>query len=170
MNLEIKKQDGITLVEVIVVIALIGIMAAIALPASWQNESTELAVEGTARELASNLQLAREGAMRDGVSYRVCFFSDSTYIIKKKDSTAGGLTPGWKDIKSGKLHEKVEIDLISLGGKSSAQTSDNIPYRYVNYARDGHTSQAGRIVLRDKASRVYKTIHLTIYGNIYYSE
>ncbi len=154
MNFTLRNQNGITLIEVIVVMAMIGLLAALAIPASWMREPTELAVEGAARELASNLQLAREWAMRDGVSYHVYIYpGTSSYSINK-----------------GKPSSSTVIKSFSLNNRVVFGTGGTIPVSYVRYSRDGHSFQNGTIELIDTGGKFSRKIRVTVYGSVYYIE
>ena len=76
-----RKQDGFTIVELIIVIAVIGIIAAIAVPnfLSWLPDAR---LKSAARDLYSNLQQAKIGAIKSNKKWAIVFNADArTYEV-----------------------------------------------------------------------------------------
>lgn len=71
MKKRFASQAGFTLIEVIIVILLLGIAAALVLPRGLETAANHAVVDSQARQLAGLLRLAREKAMAAGTDYRV---------------------------------------------------------------------------------------------------
>ena len=88
-----RKQDGFTIIELIVVIAVIGIIAAIAVP-DFMSYLPDARLKSAARDVYSNLQMAKMGAIKSNSSWAVVFnASDGTYQVcsgKGADNSWGG--------------------------------------------------------------------------------
>ena len=69
---KLNKQNGFTLVEAIVVVAIIGIVAAFAVP-SFQNVVKNQRMSGVSNEITTTIQTARSEAIKRGTLVRVCF-------------------------------------------------------------------------------------------------
>jgi type II secretion system protein H len=87
------RRRGFTLVEMLVVIALLGIIVAIAIPNFGAlNDSAN--VLGAAQTIATDLQLAKMRAISQSKRSRILFLSDTSYKFQYYDS-AGSI---WKDL------------------------------------------------------------------------
>lgn len=74
-------KRGFSLVEVMVVVAIIGILATIVIPRGSRRTELGAALEGDARMLAQNLRLAREKAMTEGAKIGIRFTQPDQYQI-----------------------------------------------------------------------------------------
>ena len=87
------KQDGFTIIELIVVIAVIGIMAAIAVP-NFLSWLPRYRLKSAARDLYSYLQRAKIGAIKSNKKWAIVFNADAgIYEVcsgKGPDNTWGG--------------------------------------------------------------------------------
>ncbi|MCX8030340.1 MAG: GspH/FimT family protein [Thermodesulfovibrionales bacterium] len=68
--MKLKNQKGISLVEVMIVIAIIAILAGIAVP-SFQRHAINADLKGAARELAGDFFYCRERAISDNQQYTI---------------------------------------------------------------------------------------------------
>ncbi|MBB5212116.1 type IV pilus assembly protein PilA [Microbulbifer hydrolyticus] len=89
-----KKQQGFTLIELMIVVAIIGILAAVAIP-QYQNYVTKSQVSRVMGEVGA-LRTVVETCMMDGLSATDCDFGWSGSNLLLGDSkalqTGGGLT------------------------------------------------------------------------------
>jgi prepilin-type N-terminal cleavage/methylation domain-containing protein len=85
---EDNPQSGMTLVEVIVVMAIIGILAAAAVSGVGSSSPSLVSVNGAAQMIASDIRYAQEFAMANRISKSIIFTSgSSTYAF----NPVGGL-------------------------------------------------------------------------------
>ncbi|MFH1991002.1 MAG: GspH/FimT family pseudopilin [Pseudomonadota bacterium] len=88
-----RKQAGFTLLELLVVIAVIGIMAAIAVP-NFLGYLPKYRLRSAARDLYSNLHLVKMSAIKSNASWAIVFNVDAgTYQVcsgKGADNSWGG--------------------------------------------------------------------------------
>ncbi|MEE8430495.1 MAG: GspH/FimT family pseudopilin [Candidatus Desulfatibia sp.] len=76
-----RKQDGFTIVELIIVIAVMGIMAAIAVP-NFMSYLPDARLKSAARDLYSNLRRAKIGAIKSNKKWAIVFNADAgTYEV-----------------------------------------------------------------------------------------
>jgi prepilin-type N-terminal cleavage/methylation domain-containing protein len=88
-----RKQDGLTIIELIIVIAVMGIMAAIAAP-NFLSWLPQYRLKSAARDLYSYLQWAKIGAIKSNKKWAIVFNADArTYEVcsgKGSDNSWGG--------------------------------------------------------------------------------
>jgi len=90
-------QSGMTLIEVIMIMAIIGILSAIVVPKFDFATSSKASVDGAAYMIASDIRYAQECAMADRVSKSVIFTSGSsvyTFIPTGNFDPSGQLPSG----------------------------------------------------------------------------
>lgn len=85
---KLADNRGFSLVEMMVVIAIIGILATVVIPRGSRQTELTAALDGDARVLAQNLRLAREKAMTQGVGLAIRFTDASEYeMVNMEDNT-----------------------------------------------------------------------------------
>jgi prepilin-type N-terminal cleavage/methylation domain-containing protein len=74
---KIKKNNGFTLIEMIIVIAILGIVLAIGAPyfTAYRNSAN---LKEAARDIASDIQLYKQRAASENVRYRITFNAAAT--------------------------------------------------------------------------------------------
>jgi len=91
------SSKGMTLIEVIVVLVIIGILSAVAISGVGSSFSSEVSVGGAAQMIASDIRYAQEFAMANQVSKSVIFTSGSsvyTFIPASGLDSTGRLPAG----------------------------------------------------------------------------
>jgi prepilin-type N-terminal cleavage/methylation domain-containing protein len=95
---------GVTLIEVILVLVIVGILAAIAIPKTDVTLTSGTSVDGAANMIASDIRYAQECAMANRVSKSVTFtLTQNFYIFPVTVPSTSSLDP------SGRLPEGVTI-------------------------------------------------------------
>ena len=89
-----RKQDGFTIIELIIVIVVIGIMTAIAVP-DFLSYLPDARLKRAVRDLYSNLQRAKIGAIESNKKWAIVFSADAgMYEVcsgKGPDNSWGGI-------------------------------------------------------------------------------
>ena len=99
-----NPQSGISLIEVIMVMVIIAILAAVVIPRAGFDVSPRASVEGAAYMIASDIRYAQECAMANRVSKSIAFVSgQSTYTFPATVPSTSNLDP------SGRLPSGVTI-------------------------------------------------------------
>jgi prepilin-type N-terminal cleavage/methylation domain-containing protein len=103
MNKIIHKKKGFTLLELIIVIALMGIIMMIALP-GIQTWMSKCRLNGAARQIMADLTYARMMAVSENHPFVVTVLNNRQYTILDDDNANGSADTGEKiiskDIKS----------------------------------------------------------------------
>jgi len=108
-----KSASGFTMIEVLIVIVILAILMSIAIP-GFSRWLPNYRLKGAARELYSNLQLAKSGAIRDRADWAVEFPGGNTYRVVARYGTDN------VEVKSVDLSEYGSGVSFGAGGASGA--------------------------------------------------
>jgi prepilin-type N-terminal cleavage/methylation domain-containing protein len=86
MNRRFRSEEGLTLIEVIIVLILIGIAAVFVVPTGLKSAGDGAALDGDAQKMAGALRLARQKAMTSGQTCTVTLYSDRYSISGTGDT------------------------------------------------------------------------------------
>lgn len=140
MQLTAKKQAGFTLVEVIVVIALIGIVIAISYPLLGSFTS-DYSFRAAGREVMTTVMQARSNSVRDNSSWQVTRDSATDFTLVDPNGTgsqthslSGGATliPVGANQDCGNTVNKTQAASIGFTGRGFATAGASI---YLENAR-----------------------------------
>lgn len=164
MNIAIiRERKGITLVELVVVISIIGILAAIGVP-EYGRFVAKSEVKRAANDLMQNMRLARTLAIKENRTYLITFNTvANTYRIGFDGNNDGDLLDATADGFNGAVGEVRVINIqneygndIVLGSGTFAITPLNGPNNVditvnatnFNFLSDGSTSTNGIVYLQ----------------------
>jgi prepilin-type N-terminal cleavage/methylation domain-containing protein len=134
----LKRKDGFTLIELIIVLSIILIIAAIVVPSLHITE--RYALKAAAMELKSDILYTKTKAVKDSKRYWMKIYKDSNlYFI-----TSDAFGPHHKVVY---LNEGIEIE-------EAVFSTDNT----IKFTIKGTTGSGGRICLRSKHFRVKITV------------
>jgi len=115
-ELRTLNSKGMTLVEVIAVLAIIGILSAVVIPRFDIALSSRTSVEGAASVIASDIRYAQESAMANRVSKSVTFASgQSVYTFPATIPSTSSLDPSGQLPSGVTIQNNFTITFNSLG-------------------------------------------------------
>jgi len=89
-DVKIRKNSGVSLIELIIVMALIGIVAAIATP-NFTRYRDNTNLREAARDVSSDIQLYKQRAVAENVRYRITFDSGANnYVVQRETPLNAG--------------------------------------------------------------------------------
>lgn len=142
----IKAQKGFTIVELMIVIAIIGVGLAIGIPTYNTTIKPTARLNGAGRQLYSDVQLARLRAIRDNVRCGIAFSAGPTYTVFIDNSLANSkYDAGEHVIKTVNLaneYPKVQFDTSQGGGDGISFTNKSFSIR-----PRGLATNSGRVFL-----------------------
>ena len=113
-----KKQTGFTLIEVMVVIVIVGILAAVAFP-SLSTLMKNSALKSQQFDLLGSINIARSEAVKRKTQTVMCRSANPTAATPTCGGTANTWTTGWLvyangDITNGDAYVAAEDTLLGL--------------------------------------------------------
>ncbi len=122
----IKNQKGFTLVELMIVVVIIGILAALTVP-SYNKFTAHQRLGGAARELFSDVRSARVTAIKEGVQYSINFPNSTQFqLIKALTPTYASFAPAVSAGVTPPFSVVTTYDLTALGYIGVTMTVPNI--------------------------------------------
>ena len=105
-------QSGVTLIEVIMVMVIVGILSAVLIPKFDTTTSSKASVDGAAYMIASDIRYAQECAMANRISKSVIFTSGSSVYTF---SPTGNFDPSGQLPSGVTINNNFTITFNSLG-------------------------------------------------------
>lgn len=124
----IKANSGFTIVELMVVIAIIGVSLIIAIPTYHLTMKPTVSLNGAARQLYSDVQLTRLRAVSDNTQCGMVFSAGPGYTIFRDSNKNSQYDAGEKVLKTvdlAKEYPKVQYDTSRGGGDGISFTNNS---------------------------------------------
>jgi type IV fimbrial biogenesis protein FimT len=118
---------GFSLIELMVAIAIISILMGLAIPgfARWLPNYR---LKGAARDLYSNLQLAKSGAIKDRTEWAIRFTSATSYEVwSARDPDSPSTNTGWNSFSTSDDTLIKTVNLSEIGSGVSFGTGNSTP-------------------------------------------
>ena len=124
------NSKGMTLIEVIMVMVIIAILAAVVIPKTGFDISPKASVEGAAYMIASDIRYVQECAMANRVSKSIAFVSgQSTYTFPATVPSTSNLDPSGRLPSGVTIGTTITITFNSLGEPTTGAASVTISGR-----------------------------------------
>ena len=128
-NSELRTPNckGISLIEVIMVMVIIAILAAVVIPRAGFDVSPRASLDGAAYMIASDIRYVQECAMANRVSKSIAFVSgQSTYTFPATVPSTSNLDPSGRLPSGVTIGTTITITFNSLGEPTTEATSVTI--------------------------------------------
>ncbi len=150
-----KKKNGFSLVELLIVIAILGIVLAIAGPNLFKHRHN-INLREAVRDISAEMSLCRQRAIAENIQYRISFnFGSNQYTVSRLP--LGSAT--WQNVSTGNLGGG--NSLISF----SSTTFSGSPPAVIFLPR-GTTSAGGALLIQHSKTPRVATITVTITGRV----
>ena len=147
-----KNHSGFTLMELILVVVIMGIMGAIAIPA-FMGFLPGMRLNGAARQVMSDLMDARMNAVKQNNQFKIFVLSDHEYKILDDDDNDGIDDSGTETSRTVDIQSNYSDVTISYTGsptitfspKGTAPDMDTITLQNPSGSKSVSVSIAGRV-------------------------
>lgn len=118
-KLRTKKQSGFTLIEIVLVLLIIGVMSAIAVP-NFLKRLRSQRIEAGANQILTHLRQIRQRAIKDREFYRANFEKFENAYILEKCSFNSATDSVWKSIQV--FGQEKEEEVKTREGSTETET------------------------------------------------
>jgi len=148
MFAKIKGKSGLTLIELLITMGLLAILLGVSIPLINQTWLPRYRLKSAARNLASNMQLARLKAITTNVRHGIYFDGASGYRLYSDDNNN-------KNFDSGEEEKTVILENVTC--TTAPQTINFLP---------AGTATADRVIIRNSKGQTTDVIVLGTTGRI----